>query len=46
MLTYSEMLLSYPTLDITVYFAADTNGDGLLDPRETKAARDAGILPR
>ncbi|MCB1396087.1 MAG: hypothetical protein H6898_11420 [Rhodobacter sp.] len=46
MLSFSELLLSYPTLDIDAYFAADTDGDGFLNPHETKTARDNGILPR
>ncbi|PTX55938.1 EF hand domain-containing protein [Litoreibacter ponti] len=43
--SFTEMLASYPTLTEEGFSAIDTNGDGVVDEEEMTAATEGGLIP-
>jgi len=43
--SFTEMLVAFPTLTEEGFGAMDTNGDGVVDAEEMTAAEEAGLIP-
>jgi len=45
LLSYNELLVTYPAMTEENFTAMDTNSDGAIDADEMKVAEEAGMLP-
>ena len=45
LVSFEELTDVLPDIDVETFNAIDTYGDGMADPSELAAARDAGLLP-
>ncbi|MEM8632816.1 MAG: hypothetical protein AAGF74_16415 [Pseudomonadota bacterium] len=45
MVSYEELLASFPSLSEASFTTADADGDGMLNGEELAAAQEAGLIP-